>query len=135
MNPVQIQIANHRLVARFEHQLTPRTCHWFRQMLPFKGKLIHVRWSGEACWVPLGNDDIPVGYENATSQPAPGEILIYTGNKSEREILLPCGGASFSSKVGPLAGNHTMTVVEGLDLLRTIERLVLWEGAQDITFE
>ena len=41
----------------------------------------------------------------------------------------------FASKLGQLAGNHFLTVVEGREHLRALGRLVLSEGAQDITFE
>ena len=41
----------------------------------------------------------------------------------------------FASKLGQLAGNHFLTVVEGQDQLAELGRRVLWEGAQDIVFE
>lgn len=31
---------------------------------------IHVRWSGEAVWVPLGEFKLGVGFENHTSHPS-----------------------------------------------------------------
>ena len=34
---------------------------------------------------------LDVGYENHTSHPAPGEILLYPGGFSETEILFPYG--------------------------------------------
>ena len=51
----------------------------FRAWLPFDGKLIQARWSGEAAWIPLGERRLEVSFENATSHPAPGEILFYHG--------------------------------------------------------
>jgi len=48
---------------------------------------------------------------------------------------LPYGSTSFSSKVGQLAGNHFLTIVEGNEKLTELGRKVLWEGAQDIIFE
>lgn len=50
-------------------------------------------------------------------------------------MLLAYGGVAFASKVGPLAGNHFLTVVEGVENLPALGRLVLWEGAQEIRFE
>jgi hypothetical protein len=38
-----------------------------RSMLPYRERLIHVRWSGEASWIPLGNLDLGLGCENTTS--------------------------------------------------------------------
>ena len=89
-------------------------------MLPYRERIIHVRWSGEACWIPLGDLDLGLGYENQTSYPAPGEIILYPGGISETEILLAYGGVRFASKVGQLAGNHFLTVIEGVDQLRPL---------------
>ena len=119
---------------RFEHDAVPLTCARFESMLPYRERLIHVRWSGEACWIPLGDLDLGLGYENHTSYPAPGEILLYPGGISETEILFPYGSTRFASKTGQLAGNHFLTVVEGRESLREMGRTVLWEGAQDIVF-
>jgi hypothetical protein len=125
--------------ARLEEELAPKTAAAIRAMLPFKSKLVHCRWSGESTWVPMG--DTKVGgaaglpYENHTSHPAPGQILIYPGGISETEILFPYGSTLFSSKVGQLAGNHFATVVEGNEHLAEVGRLTLWEGAQDFSIE
>ena len=121
--------------ARLEEQAAPRSCAAFDRLLPFRKKLIQARWSGEAAWVPLGDLDVGVGVENGTSYPAPGEILLYPGGFSETEILFPYGPTCFASKLGQLAGNHFLTVVEGRAQLKEVGRLVVWEGAQDIVFE
>ena len=121
--------------ARFEEESAPRTCATFKALLPFRNKIIQARWSGEAAWIPLGDRQMGVGFENHTSHPAPGEILLYPGGYSETEILFPYGATMFASKLGQLAGNHFLTVIEGREHLRALGRLVLWEGAQDITFE
>src|SRR5271168_256522 len=104
-------------------------------LLPYKTQLIHVRWSGEACWIPLGAQTVPFSHENATSYPAPGEMIFYPGGYSETEILLAYGGVRFSSKVGQLAGNHFVTLTSGLDNLYPLGRKTLWEGAQKVRFE
>ena len=41
----------------------------------------------------------------------------------------------FSSKVGQLAGNHFLTVVEGAGQLTEMGKRVLYQGAQEIVFE
>jgi hypothetical protein len=94
-----------------------------------------VRWSGEGCWIPLGDLDLGLGYENHTSHPAPGDIILYPGGISETEILLAYGGVQFSSKVGQLAGNHFLTITKGRENLAALGKLTLWSGAQDILFE
>ena len=132
---VRITVAGATLLARFEDEAAPKTCAVFRALLPYRQKLIHARWSGEACWIPLGEFRLEVGFENHTSHPAPGEILFYPGGYSETEILFPYGACLFASKMGQLAGNHFLTVVEGGDALREIGHTVLWQGAQEIIFE
>ena len=134
MRPVRIVVAGHELVARFEEEEAPRTCAAFRALLPYTQRIIHARWSGEACWIPLGNFRLDVDFEHATSYPAPGEILFYPGGFSETEILFPYGATRFASKLGQLAGNHFLTVIEGREHLRAIGERVLWQGAQEIAF-
>ena len=121
--------------ARWEEADAPRSCAAFRTLLPFRNKLIQARWSGEAAWVPLGELQVGAGFENHTSHPAPGALLLYPGGFSETEILFPYGGTLFASKMGQLAGNHFLTIVEGREQFKELGRRVLWEGAQDISFE
>jgi hypothetical protein len=125
--------------ARLEDERAPKTAAAIRAMLPFKSKLVHCRWSGESTWVPMGETKVGgsagLAYENHTSHPGPGQMLIHPGGISETEILFPYGSTLFSSKVGQLAGNHFATVVEGNDKLAEIGRLTLWEGAQDFSIE
>ena len=131
---IEIAVAGFRFVARFEEEEAPATVAAFRAMLPLHTRIIHARWSGEAAWIPWGDLDVGIGPENATRYPSPGELLFYPGGVSETELLFPYGHASFSSKAGPLAGNHFATIVEGGERLRELGKLVLWEGAQEISF-
>jgi hypothetical protein len=132
---IEITVSDLHFVARFEEEAAPQTVEAFRRLLPLRSRIIHARWSGEAAWIPFGELDVGVGPENATSYPAPGELLLYPGGVSETELLLPYGSTSFASKAGPLAGNHFGTVVEGGERLRELGRRVLWEGALEIAFD
>jgi len=132
---IKITVADYYFTARMESEKAPGTCKAFAEHLPFRNKLIQCRWSGEADWISLGNFKLGVGYENHTSHPWPGQILFYPGGISETEILMPYGSCSFSSRVGQLAGNHFMTIIEGAEQLPELGKKVLWEGAQDILFE
>jgi len=121
--------------ARLEAEAAPMTVAAFRKLLPMRSKIIQARWSGESAWVSLGDLEVGVEYENHTSYPAPGELLLYPGGISETEILFPYGATVFGSRMGQLAGNHFATIEGGRDRLRELGRVVLWEGAQDILFE
>jgi hypothetical protein len=101
----------------FEEKAAPKTVAAFREHMPFAGKIIHVCWSGEGVWVPLGEVDFGVSFENNTCYPAPGQVILYPGGVSETELLLACGNVSFASKAGPLSGNHFLTLTEGLEII------------------
>lgn len=135
MRTLKITAGPYVLAARLEEKDAPRTCEAVRALLPLRSKVIHVRWSGEAVWVPMGDRRLGVDTENATSHPAPGQILVYPGGISEMEILIPYGATQFASKVGQLAGNHFATVTEGQEHLAELGRLALYFGAQDLVIE
>ena len=131
---IEIESAGLRFVARFEEDDAPKTVAAFRGILPFDDRIIHCRWSGESNWIPWGDRELGIGPENATSYPAPGQLLLYPGGISETELLFPYGHCCFASKAGQLAGNHFATLVEGHEHLPELGRLTLWEGAQPISF-
>lgn len=121
--------------AKFESENAPKTCAVFRKLLPYEGQIVHVRWSGEGVWIPLGDYDFGVDYENHTSYPAPGQFILYPGGISETEILLAYGGVHFKCKMGQLAGNHFITLTSGLENLQELGTTALWKGAQPIRVE
>lgn len=129
-----IEIDGHAFDAVFETEKSPKTCEAFKAVIPFHGEIVHVRWSGEGVWIPLGNMDFDVAYEDATSYPAPGQILLYPKGKSETEILIAYGCVQFASKAGTLAGNHFATITSDLDKLREIGVSTLWDGKKSISF-
>jgi hypothetical protein len=65
-------IDDERFAAQLLHDLAPQTCRGFLSLLPWTKQLVHVRWSGEGCWIPLGDFGLGVGPENPTSTPPPG---------------------------------------------------------------
>lgn len=134
MTQLKIQAGPYSFDARLEEKAAPKTCAAFRKVLPYESQIVHVRWSGEGVWIPLGETDFGVGYENHTSHPAPGQFILYPGGISETEILLAYGGVDFSSKMGQLAGNHFITITSGQENLMDLGNLVLWKGAQPISF-
>ncbi|MCP4419773.1 MAG: DUF3830 family protein [Chloroflexi bacterium] len=130
-----IKIDGYNFAAQLEDRLSPKTCAAFRKVMPFSSQVVHVRWSGEGMWIPLGDRDFEVGYEEATSYPAPGQILLYPKGKSETEILIAYGSVQFASKAGTLAGNHFATITSDLEKLREIGVSTLWEGCKEILFK
>ena len=134
MRHLAIDVGSFRFVARMEEAAAPKTCAAFLELLPFSNQVIHSRWSGEAVWVPLGEFDTGLAFENHTSHPSRGDLLLYPGGFSETEILFAYGSRCFASKMGQLAGNHFLTVVEGAEQLHEMGHTVLWKGAQWIRF-
>jgi len=129
---LEITAGSLSFAARLERVNAPQTVAAFQRLLPLESRIIHVRWSGEAGWIPFGDLDLGLVSENATCYPLPGEMLLYPGGVSETEILLSYGYVSFASKAGQLAGNHFATIVEGNENLRALGTRLLWEGAQRI---
>jgi Protein of unknown function (DUF3830) len=122
--------------ARLEDEKAPQTIAALRDLLPLDSELVQARWSGEAAWVPLGWElQLELGPENATTYPAPGELLLYPGGLSEVEILFPYGATNFASKMGQLAGNHFATIEDGRDRLPDLGEAVLRLGVQKIRLE
>lgn len=135
MSDLRITAGPFQFQARFETGMAPKTCAIFKRLLPYTQRVIHVRWSGEAVWIPLSDTDMGIPGENQTSYPAPGQMLLYPGGISETEILLAYGGVCFASKMGQLAGNHFITITSSLDDLPKLGKMTLWEGAQHIKIE
>lgn len=77
MDEVRITVGADQFTARWERDLSPGTCAAFKALLPFSQKIIHARWSGEACWIPLGAFDLGVDRESTTDRPRPGELLFF----------------------------------------------------------
>ena len=135
MTTLTVHIGEIAFTATLESERAPRTAAAFLARLPFEGQLVQARWSGEAGWVPLADYDLGVAYENATSYPAPGQVLWHPPGLSEAELLVPYGSTSFASRVGQLAGNHFLTIHDERGALADIGRRLMQDGAQRIRFE
>ena len=132
---IRLNVGDLEFTARLERERAPATVAALLRLLPLSGWILQARWSGEAAWMPLGDLDVGVGAENDTQRPAVGEILLYPKGISETEILIPYGETVFASRVGPLRGNHVMTIVEGGEQLPELGRRVVWQGAHPIRLE
>ena len=101
MSDLRITAGAFEFRARWEREGAPKTCEAFERLLPFRNKIIHVRWSGESAWIPLGDMSTGLGFENHTSHPAPGEILLYRAAtarpRSCSRTAGPCSRASSAS--------------------------------------
>jgi hypothetical protein len=51
------------------------------------------------------------------------------------EMILSYGRCCFASQYGQLAGNHFVTIKEGIERLEEFGKKVLWEGGQEILIE
>ena len=86
MTKLKITAGPYIFIGKLEEEAAPKTCAAFLSRLPFESQVVHVRWSGEGVWIPLGDYDFGVDYENHTSYPAPGQFILYPGGISETEI-------------------------------------------------
>jgi hypothetical protein len=131
---IVIEIDKQLFQAKLHRTKAPKTVEAFERILPYKSKIIHVRYSGESIWIPLPKD-LPMAtvLENQTSYPSKGEILYYPGFVSEKEILISYGATIFSSRVGILPGSHFASILDDHEKLAEIGSKILWEGAKDIT--
>ena len=98
---------NLMFAAEFQEKQAPGTVAAFKKLLPYKQRIVHCRWSGEGCWIPLGDFKLDVGFENHTSYPAPGQILWYPGGFSETELGID-KNLTRSVKLNGKLHNHQM---------------------------
>src|SRR5437763_17005797 len=103
---LEIEVGGARFEARLEEGAAPQTVAAFRRLLPLESKLIHARWSGDACWIPFGVLDVPIGPENETAYPGPGKLLPFPSGVSDMELLFPYEPTQFASTAGGLARNQ-----------------------------
>ncbi len=121
----------HRFTLRWESGLAPAAAAAVAALLPLDGLVRHGKWSGEAFWLPLDEPIVGLPVENATSYPAPGDVVLYPGDGAGvPELLFAYGAVHFRGKTGSMHATHVLTVDGGLDVLREIGRRTDWHGAQ-----
>lgn len=69
------------------------------------------------------------------SEPKAGNVLLYAGELSEPELLIPYGTTRFACKAGLLEGNPVLTIDDPLSVLPELGRRVLWNGEAKIRIE
>lgn len=133
-----MKLGSERFEAQLRRDLAPRSCEYLIGMLPYHGNVIHARWSGEAVWAQLSHM-VPRGTtvprESSKANPCPGEILLFIGEESEPELLIPYGACRFASVAGALEGNPVLVIEDRLDRIREIGRDVLLRGAMPFHVE
>ncbi|NHX41635.1 MULTISPECIES: DUF3830 family protein [Haloarcula] len=130
---IEIQTNGTTYTAELHEERAPETVAAFREMLPLRTELMHVRWSGIATWINIDDVDVPeLPRENHTTYPSRGDLLFYPGYRNDAEILLPCGPTCFKSQAGELAGNHFATVDASAETLRELEQTTLRDGIQAV---
>ena len=132
---IRLTIGPRQFLGRLELEQAPTTCAAIRALFPLRGRILQARWSGEALWIPLGDRRLGLGAENARTHPASGELLLYPGDVSQMEILVPYGQTHFGCKYGELAGNHFATILDAGAEWTDFGEHVWWRGAQDVTID
>jgi hypothetical protein len=138
---LRISVGELTFRAQFEEDAAPNTVAAIRHLLPIHSKIVQAAWCGEAGCVDMEDSGFDLGetehesFENHTTHPGPGELIIYPGGFSDIEIIFAYGPAVFARRIGNLAGNHFASVNDGREQLRELGRKLIWEGAQDITIE
>ena len=140
MKKIKITSGEFTFIARLEEEESPESCKWLLSMLPWTDSMIHVSWSGHACFFRLQDRAWGVPYEGAPVRfPSKGEVLLYPGNRPEMqmggELYFAWGPNAFSCDNGNLSGNHVMTIIEGLEDLEAFGQKVHIDGHQDTTLE
>ena len=98
MSLIDIVAGPYTFKARFEDEGAPKTCAKFRSLLPYRERIIHVRWSGEGCWIPLGDLDLGLPFENHTSYPAPASSCCIQAEFQRRKSCWPMAAFSLPVK-------------------------------------
>ena len=106
MSDLLIAAGPFRFKGRLESGKAPLTCAAFLDMLPFKEHLLHVRWSGESTWVPLGNLPSPFRPRTPRRIRSLVKYFFILAESAKLKCSFRTDSTQFGSKAGLLAGNH-----------------------------
>lgn len=133
MTDLRVSLPTETFTATLLDEAAPETVAAVKEIVPYRGQMLHVRWSGIATWINIDDVELPdLPRENHTVYPSRGDLLLYPGFRNEQEILFPCGPTCFKSPAGELAGNHFATVDADRDTLREVEERTLQQGALEV---
>jgi len=135
---VTVTIGADVFLARLRQDLAPRWCQRLKELMPYRGDVIHARWSGEAIWSPLSSNwqsQAVFPPESPTGRPRSGDVLLFAGSQSEPELLIAYGPTRFASKSGALEGNVVLTIDDRHARLAELGREILWRGALRLRIE
>lgn len=125
-----------RLSGELLHDKAPGTCAWFLARLPFEVRVVQAAWSGMAVFADLAGAGRDVPFENITSYPAAGCVLMYPGNAQGNagEIYIPYGANRFACPIGQIAGSHFLTLDASAETMRDFGHMIRHGGAQNLLF-
>lgn len=135
MSQLIVRAGDFTFQARFEEALAPKTVAAFRKAMPFQSQAIHNRWSGEAVWMPLGDLDFGVSYQepHQPSRTRPDHPLSRR-HQRDRNLGWPMAACITPARwASPWQSLHHPD--PGLENLTAFGKTVLWKGAQNIPFE
>ena len=139
MKKIKLTSGDFTFLAQLEEGKSPETAKWLLKQLPWHIEMIHVSWSGSACFVRLEDLAFDVPFENPIRIPSKGEIIVYPGNiewlQWGGEFFMSWGPCSIATQNGNLMGNHVLTIVEGNDRLEEFGRKVHLGGMQKMLVE
>ena len=139
MKKVKLTSGDFTFIARLEEEKSPETCKWLLSKLPWKIDMVHVSWSGNACFAILEDQAHSVPFEEPIRIPSKGEIIVYPGNlpniQMSGEFFMAWGTCSIACQNGNLMGNLVLTIIEGNEKLEEYGTLVHFSGAQPMVVE
>jgi len=92
MSQLIVRAGEFTFQARFEEKLAPKTVAAFRKAMPFESQAIHVRWSGEGVWMPLGDLDFGVSYETTRAIRRPARSFSIPAASARPKFCSPMAG-------------------------------------------